>query len=76
MWNKDQFVNDLLTPAYQLAHAKEEVVEEEKDDKEDNEDEDVEEEEEYDDTCLWHDSFLEQHNLEMEIPDKGGLEMV
>ena len=38
--------------------------------------EEDEEEEEYDDACLWHDPFLERHNLEMEIPDGGGLDMV
>ena len=36
----------------------------------------MEEEEEYNDACLWHDPFLERYNLEMEIQDKGGLEMV
>ena len=77
--SNDHSVNDLQTSAQQLAHAEEEVVKEEKDDDEDNEDEDMEEEEEeeeYDDACLWHDPFLERHNLEMEIPDGGGLDMV
>ena len=77
MGSNDQSVNDLHPLADQLAHAEEEVVvEEEDDDEEDNEDEDVEEEEDYDDACLWHDPFLERHNLEMEIVDEYGLEMV
>ena len=76
--SNDHSVNDLQTPAQQLAHAEEEVVEEEEDDDDDNEDEDMEEEEKekYDDACLWHDPFFERHNLEMEISDGGGLEMV
>ena len=76
--SNDHSVNELQTPMQQLAHVEEEVVEEDDDDKEDNEDEDMkeEEEEEYDDACLWHDLFLERHNLEMEIPDGGGLDMV
>ena len=36
----------------------------------------MEEEEEYDDACLCHDLFLELRNLEMKIPNRGGLEMV
>ena len=50
--SNDQSINDLLTPAYQLAHVDEDVVEEEEDNKEDNKDKDVEEEEEYDNACL------------------------
>ena len=30
----------------------------------------MEEEEEYDHACLWHDPFLDRHNLEIEIPDE------
>ena len=79
MGSNDHSVNDLQTPVQQLAHAEEEVVEEEEDNEEDNEDEDMEEEEdeeEYDDACLWHDPFFKRHNLEMEILDGGGLDMV
>ena len=36
----------------------------------------MKEDEEYDHVCLWHDPFLERHNMEMEISDGGGLEMV
>ena len=39
-------------------------------------DEDGKEEEEYDNACLWHDPFLEPHNLEMEIQDVDSFEMV
>ena len=76
MRSNDHSINDLQTVAQQLAHVEDEVVEEEEDDNEDNENEDMEEEEEYDNACLWHDPFLERHNLEMEILDRGGLEMV
>ena len=53
-----------------------EEEEEREDEEEDNEDERVEDEEENDDACLWHDPFLDQNNLEMEIPDECGFEMV
>ena len=39
-------------------------MEEEEDGGEEKDDEDY-----VDDACLWHDSFLDRHNLEMEIPD-------
>ena len=50
-----------------------EVVVEEEDDDEDEEGKD---DEENDDVCLWHDPFLNQYNLEMEILDECGLEMI
>ena len=47
--SNDHSVNDLQTPAQQLAHAEEEVVKEEEEDEDTEEEED---EEEYDDACL------------------------
>ena len=48
--------------------------EEDGEEEEDNEDEEAEEDEEndnhVDDACMWHDPFLDRHNLEMEIPDE------
>ena len=32
--------------------------------------EEEENEDNVDDACLWHDPFLDRHNLEMEIPDE------
>ena len=62
-------------PAEKLAYVEEEVVEEEADgeeeeDDEDEEAEDKENDDNIDDACLWHDPFLDRHNLEMEIPDE------
>ena len=53
--SNDQFVNNLAAEA--LAYI-EEDGEEDEDDKN-----------YVDDACLWHDPFLDRHNLEMEIPD-------
>ena len=53
--SNDQSVNHLPEA---LAYIEEDVAEDEEDD-EDN----------VDDACLWHDSFLDRHNLKMEIPD-------
>ena len=72
-------MNKLL--AEKLAYTEEEVVEEEEDDEEDeeyDEDEKVEDEKEenydnIDDACLWHDPFLDWHNLEIEIPYERGV---
>ena len=58
--SNDQSVNHLPEAlAYQ-----EEVAEDEEDGEEEEDDEDN-----VNDACLWHDSFLDRHNLEIEIPD-------
>ena len=57
-------------PADKLAHIKEEVVEEKE---EAEEDEEEENDSNVHDACLWRDPFLDQHNLEMKIPNECGV---
>ena len=59
--SNDQSVNHLPEA---LAYIEEEVAQDEEDGEEEKDEEDN-----VDDACLWHNPFLDRHNLEIEIPD-------
>ena len=71
MGSNYQSVNKLLVE--ELAYIEEEVADD-GEEEEDDEDAEAEEEEEnddhVDDACMWHDPFLDRHNLEIEISDE------